>query len=385
MPKFTIVRAGQKISETTASGERIELGSARTCAVYIDDLLIALKQAAFVRSKAGEPFHLEPLSRLPALKMDGVAVEGVVPVRDGATIQVEGYEVRIQYLPGELAVAGGVPSAEALSPREPEIARDLPLPPPLEPELPPPLDLAEAESPLRQPMGRESPLPTPPISSDREKTVFVQRIGKLVAIGGPLRGQQWDLAIGETRIGRDPAQNHIVVRLDAQGGVDNSISRRHASIHVVGNQVFVEDQHSAAGTFIAGRQLPPGERVAIKNQDVIEIRSAKESTLLRLELPGVAAPQPSALPREPLREPVRERPVETPRYREEPIPVGEDEGDRERMAGRRRRRPGRTDYDENPFVPMEGTRGRGSLPRWVWIVVAVVAVLVVGTLLVLAL
>jgi len=379
MPKFTIIREGRKIDEITASGDRIELGSARSCAVSLDDLLISLKQAALVRGKAGEPYRIEPMSRLPAFTLDGATVDQPLPVQDGATVEIEGYQIKIHYLSGE--IAGTAPRVS-----EPgAAAADQALPPPLEPDLPPPLEPGEPALSAAVPTSTVPPIrhETPATAGDLDKTVFVRRVGKLVAIGGPLAGQHWDLASGETKIGRDPAQNHVVIRLDAQGQVDNSISRRHASVHVMGEKVFVEDQKSAAGTFVAGRQLPPSQKVEIKDQDVIEIRSSKDSTFLRLELLRSTAPPPPPIARpEPVAAPVREPAPAAPRH-DELVPADEGEGS-ERAAGRRRRRTTRADYDENPFMPMEQKQGGRARPRWMW-VVAAAALLVIGALVILVL
>ena len=54
MPQFTILRDGQIVDEVTLEGERIEMGSAHTCQLFIDDLLIALKQAVFTKVESGD-------------------------------------------------------------------------------------------------------------------------------------------------------------------------------------------------------------------------------------------------------------------------------------------------------------------------------------------
>ena len=45
MPTFTISKDGQTLNTVKLEGERIELGSANTCKLFIDDLLISLHQA----------------------------------------------------------------------------------------------------------------------------------------------------------------------------------------------------------------------------------------------------------------------------------------------------------------------------------------------------
>jgi pSer/pThr/pTyr-binding forkhead associated (FHA) protein len=219
-----------------------------------------------------------------------------------------------------------------------------------------------------------------------ERTVFVRRVGRLQATAGPLKGQHWDLKSGETRIGRESGQNDIVIRFDAQGNVDNSVSRRHASVHVTGDRVYVEDVGSAAGTFVNGIQVPARQRVEVKGQDLIEIRSSRESTLLRVELirgstppvPPTPSPQPAAaMPPRPA-EPVH---VASPPRHESPA-LGDFAAEEPPVVRRRRRE---SSAAENPFVPLEESRSKGGIPRWGWIVAGVGILLLVVVILLIVL
>jgi pSer/pThr/pTyr-binding forkhead associated (FHA) protein len=207
-----------------------------------------------------------------------------------------------------------------------------------------------------------------------ERTVFVRRVGRLVATAGPLKGQHWDLKSGETRIGRESGQNDIVIRFDAQGNVDNSVSRRHASVHVVGDRVYVEDAGSAAGTFVNGNAIPPRQRVEVKAQDLIEIRSSRESTLLRVELGRESAPaSPAATPQQVPPQAPPPRPAEPaapsiPAPRHEPPALGDFAAEEPPVVRRRRRE---SSAAENPFVPLDEPRTSGKIPRWGWIVAGV--------------
>ncbi len=380
MPRFTITREGKPVSQTDAHGERIELGSARTCQVLIDDLLISLKQAAFVRGSTSEVFLLEPVSRVPAFSLNGVVVEISTEVPDGAVLTIEGYEVRIDYLPGEIvsvstpAVVPAPAVSQRVKPAEP------PLPPPLEPDLPPPLEVS-------QPRISESTVISPVITqksenADMERTVFVRRVGRLVATSGPLNGHAWDLKSGETRIGRESGQNDIVIRFDAQGNVDSSISRRHASVHVTGERVFVEDAGSAAGTFVNGIVVPPRQRVEVKAQDLIEIRSSRQSTLLRVELDRHSGPAVSHPPPPPQPAPMVAEPLRTPAPTHH-SPQSGDLAAEEAPVVRRRRRE--TNAADNLFVPLEETRRSGKIPTWGWIAAGAGVLLLIVIILLVAL
>jgi pSer/pThr/pTyr-binding forkhead associated (FHA) protein len=386
MPRFTITRDGKPIGQVDAHGDRIELGSARTCQVLIDDLLISLKQAAFVRNSTADNFHVEAVSRVPAFSLDGQVVESPVEVRDGAVLTIEGYEIAIAYLPGEVVSASAPVSAAGGQVRSYAPAVEQPLPPPLEPDLPPPLEASQpkiAEVSVTAPLV--APVSTPkPDNADMDRTVFVRRVGKLVATAGPLNGQAWDLKSGETRIGRESGQNDIVIRFDAQGNVDNSISRRHASVHVVGDRIFVEDAGSAAGTFVNGSAVASRQRVEVRSQDLIEIRSSRESTLLRIELantPSPLAPSPAPVP-PPIPIAAEPPPVRTPAPIHDAPRQGDFGAEEPPVVRRRRREPSAAD---NPFVPLEEPRSGGKIPKWGWIVVGAGVILLIVIVLLIAL
>lgn len=384
MPRFTITQDGKPVSQVDAHGDRIDLGSARNAQVQIDDLLISLKQAMFVRTTATELYRVEPTSRIPAFTLNGEVVEQPAEVPDGAVLAVEGYRIRIDYLPGEIATQAPPATARPAPPLTPQP----PLPPPLEPDLPPPLEASQPGTPS----AATSPGMTAPSTgpADMERTVFVRRIGKLTATAGPLKGQQWDLKSGETRIGRESGQNDIVIRFDAQGNIDNSISRRHASVHVTGDRVYVEDVGSAAGTFVNGNAVPAQQRVEVRAQDLIEIRSSRESTLLRVEIASakvapVMAPaqsQPAVAPNVPPAARPAE-PVATSAPRHESPGLG-DLGAEEPPVVRRRRRDRETNAADNVFVPLESPRGSGRIPRWGWIVAGAGILLLIIVILLIA-
>ncbi len=383
MPKFTIAKDGRIVGQIDAHGDRIEMGSARTCQVQIDDLLISLKQATFVKPAGSSSYFVEPVSRIPVLSVNGIPLTDRTEISDGALLAIEGYTITVNYVAGEF---GATPAGAAVvSPRAVASvtpANEPPLPPPLEPDLPPPLEPSNPVIP--------APVVTAPVApssdnADMERTVFVRRIGRIAAVSGPLSGKHWDLKSGETRIGREQGQNDIVVRFDSQGNVDNSVSRRHASIHVVGDRVFVEDVGSAAGTFVNGSSVPTRQRVEIRGGDQVEIRSSRESTVLRIELdrPAVSTaapapqPAPSAQPNmQP--EPVRVAPA-APMH--DPV-VADLRADDPPIERRRRRADaGR----ENIFVPIDEPRKSGKIPTWGWIVAGAGLLLLIVILILIAL
>ena len=391
MPRFTITRDGKSVSQIDAHGNRIELGSARTCQVLVDDLLISLKQAAFARGSNSEKYMVEPVSRVPSFSLDGVPVEGPMEVREGAVLTIEGYTITIGYLPGEIVSASAPMPAAPVGSVRAEVIRppdDPPLPPPLEPDLPPPLEESHPKVtpvPVADPVTAHAPAPRSD-SADMERTVFVRRVGKLIATAGPLNGHTWDLKSGETRIGRESGQNDIVIRFDAQGNVDNSVSRRHASVHVIGDKVFIEDAGSAAGTFLNGMAVPSRQRVEVHSQDLIEIRSSRESTLLRVELDRAGAPasaKPASAPPVP---PVAVTPEPPPLRTPAPVHDAPRPGDyaaEEPPVVRRRRRESAP--ADNLFVPLDEPRKGSRIPKWGWIAAGAGIVLLIVIILLVAL
>lgn len=418
MPKFTITRNGQTVKMLTLDGERIEMGSSQICPVFIDDLLISLKQAAFVKRPEG--YWVEPMARIPVFFLNGKQVDGPIRLESGAEIDVEGYKIRVDF---ERAAPDHLqPDVGVAVPLEPPTVTAESVPPPLEPPplssipqahppsgvartsgsgpSPAPLSTTRPPDTLPPPLSELGIATAPPLktaasaggakSDDEQKTVFVvpaKSIGELVAVAGPLKGKKWPLFPGEIKIGRNKEQNDIAIYLDPSGAPDKSISRRHASIHVEKGAAYVEDHGSVAGTFVNQRQLTPKQRTLLKSGDQLEIRSAKESTVFRLELDmaatGPPRPMPTSMERgaltlepslpppldtlQPKPAPLREsHPIVTPDF----APTREPARQAEPPAEPERRRPrerARGASDDNFFLPVEEPSGWQRIPMWGWV------------------
>lgn len=436
MPTFTITKDGQTLDTVTLEGERIELGSANTCKLFIDDLLISLHQAAFLKTPDG--YDIEPIARTPQFTMNGEPVSERTPLAPGAVIAIEGYEIHVDGGAGASGASSSAASKPAPPPPRPEPPQPAPEPPPplppleepmpaatatpeplpplppLEPEppkatppkessqppLPPPLppipeplfaEDAPPKAPSSAPSSEPPPLPPlppldPPPSKPKAeaKTQYVapvKPIGQLVVTKGPLKGRSWPIAGTEIKIGREQGQNDILVRFDAKGEIDTSISRRHASILIEGDYAFLQDQGSVAGTFVNGKQAAKGTRVPLRSGDEIEIRSAKESTVFRVELgtsespaaPPQPTPEPSYAPPPPPPSPAP-GPPPSPHYETPPEPPrrAEREPRREREPSRRRERRGGFD-DDNPFAPVEPQ----GMPPWVWFAIGGAVIVII--------
>lgn len=436
MPTFTIHRDGQTDSSVQLDGDRIEMGSANTCQVFIDDLLISLHQAVFIRTESG--YDVEPLAKTPQFKLNGQPVTSRTPVTPGSTIEVEGYTIKIDMEGAPKAArqpSATPPPPKPAAPPKPAPAPPAPPkpaapPPPIKnqagddlPPVPPPLDLGDLAAPAKPsppppppPAQPKQPAPAPPpqpaepppppplegFDDPSQKTeFFAAPVGQLVATQGPLKGRSYPMRAGEMRIGRDQEKNDVVIRTDVKGEVDKSISRRHASLFIEGTAVYVEDQGSVAGTFLNGQQLAPKQRTPVKAGDQIEIRSAKESTVFRVELAGqptpptpspAPAPEPRPAPPPPPRQaappPPSPAPPPPPRPERQPAdgqswsgpqydrPEPSAEAEEDRPRSRRRRRTGASD-NVNPFEQVGGGGGMSDVPIWAWIAIAAVVVAVI--------
>lgn len=103
----------------------------------------------------------------------------------------------------------------------------------------------------------------------------------LIAIYGPYVGKKYRLNPGVTRIGRDQALNDIVIRENARGQVDSSISRRHATIYLENNNYYIMDKRSKTRTRVNQKQLGEEDVMQLYPYDEIEIVSDQKSTIFR--------------------------------------------------------------------------------------------------------
>jgi two-component system cell cycle response regulator len=87
----------------------------------------------------------------------------------------------------------------------------------------------------------------------------------LVLLMGPsgLMGKQWTLDRGEVYVGR---AGECDISVD-----EKSLSKRHAQLTRIGEQVHIIDLHSTNGTEIAGNKLTPNNPVILSNDDHIKL------------------------------------------------------------------------------------------------------------------
>ena len=103
----------------------------------------------------------------------------------------------------------------------------------------------------------------------------------LVVISGPLQDHRFKLIKGPNRIGRDRQKNDIIVRLDRKGEVDTSISREHAVVDYTDGVFYLSDTKSQMRTRLNDRTISTDEVLPLKEGDLIEISSVRESTVFK--------------------------------------------------------------------------------------------------------
>jgi pSer/pThr/pTyr-binding forkhead associated (FHA) protein/outer membrane protein assembly factor BamB len=108
----------------------------------------------------------------------------------------------------------------------------------------------------------------------------------LLGIYGPYQGTKFKLTLPVTRIGRDRKLNDIVIRKNSKGKIDQTVSRRHASITCKNDSFYVTDKRSKTRTFVNTKKLAVNDEVLIQPGDELEIVSGDQSHIFRLVRTG---------------------------------------------------------------------------------------------------
>ncbi|NIR52495.1 FHA domain-containing protein, partial [candidate division KSB1 bacterium] len=103
----------------------------------------------------------------------------------------------------------------------------------------------------------------------------------VLGIYGYYLGKKFRITAPETRIGRDRKLNHIVIKRNSKGKIDQSVSRRHAKITYKNNKYKLTDKRSKSRTYINQKKLGTDEEVELRTGDEIEIISDRKSHILR--------------------------------------------------------------------------------------------------------
>ncbi|MFQ5822658.1 MAG: FHA domain-containing protein [bacterium] len=135
-------------------------------------------------------------------------------------------------------------------------------------------------------------IPTPKLDAKDDRLTYKEQplnettTHYLLGIYGPYVGKKFKLKHPETRIGRDRKFNDIVIRKNSKGDLDQSVSRRHATIVFENNKFNVIDKRSKSRTYVNQKKLDVNDKVCIVPGDEIEILSDKKSHIFRLVREG---------------------------------------------------------------------------------------------------
>ena len=103
---------------------------------------------------------------------------------------------------------------------------------------------------------------------------------QLVVVEGPIQGQVFDLAADSQTLGRHDACEIVLPSV--------TVSRRHATIHRQGSQLFIVDEDSSNGVYINGAKIPAGQSCSLQHGDILRLGEfmllVKHETTLKSQL-----------------------------------------------------------------------------------------------------
>jgi hypothetical protein len=123
------------------------------------------------------------------------------------------------------------------------------------------------------------PNPTEPQQSTTGSNLAatrLERFGTLEVISGPLAGKRFAIPEGGLVLGRDPARCAIVLPID-------SISKEHAWVVPVDNQVVIIDRGSANGTYVNSTDSARVDQAPLRSGDRIYLGKSNPSVLAYLQ------------------------------------------------------------------------------------------------------
>ncbi len=126
----------------------------------------------------------------------------------------------------------------------------------------------------------ELPGPQSPMVTEKETNCY------LLGINGYYLGRKFRIRKSRTRIGRDQKLNDIVIRKNTKGSLDQSVSRRHATVNFKKNEYFISDKRSKTRTRLNRHVITEGEEIRIHPSDEVEIISDRKNHIFRFVKEG---------------------------------------------------------------------------------------------------
>ncbi len=250
--------------------DEITIGRQEGNTIRLTERNVSRRHARFQRREGGQYF-VEDLSSYTGTKVNGLPINGAVPVKEGDHVSIGDYKLSIKIERPAGATLGHQQAAASPIPPAPvvPVAPFPRVPTPMGiPAMPPPVTPAMAVPPVATPLPPLAPAadpidgaPTIPVRAMVEQAPAASGPpARLVVITSPLQGQEHPLDRPSMVIGRTP-ENDIVVN-------HKSISRHHAKIVRDGERYVVVDLESANGVRVNGAQF---DRVDLNPGDVIEL------------------------------------------------------------------------------------------------------------------
>lgn len=122
-----------------------------------------------------------------------------------------------------------------------------------------------AEPVAPAPVAPVAPAPAAPVASGKP------RAWKLACVEGFRLGKEYLLYKEDMLIGRTDAESDIFPELEMTDQDDGYVSRRHARIYTLGEQVAIEDMGGENGTLVDGRPIPAFKRIPLREGQVIRL------------------------------------------------------------------------------------------------------------------
>lgn len=288
MPKILVKRKAEVFQEfeIPREVEKLNVGTEKNNHLVIDDKKVSMNHLQVIRQ--GHHYFIKDLRSAFGTFLNGQQVEQPSLVKHGDEIQI-GQHTLI-FLDDEAApkaradanALSGLDDAE-LDLNQFDINDEISTPlPPIENIQATSFNLELDNYGAKHPVTPRTPIPQMTGNFPQSKDAVTKTDTFLLAIYGPYTGKKFQLTSGETKIGRDTKLNDIIIRLDKDGKVDPSISRRHATISYVNGDYFISDKRSKTRTYVNQNRLGENDKYKLNFGDEIEVVSDQQSTIFRV-------------------------------------------------------------------------------------------------------
>jgi hypothetical protein len=216
-----------------------------------------------------EPVPLEPIPEPPVLEALPVTAEPIPAIAEPMPVVAEAVAVEaVEAMPVE-------PMPVEAMPLEPVAPPAPPPPPPAPPAAaptPPPTPVAAAPAPPpAAPMAPPAPVAAAPAAPTGDGKLPDGAQPRLLVLRGQKPKAEYAIYEGLNFVGRAD-EKPVDIDLEEQEPPDRIwCSRQHCCISFEGNTLAIEDLNSANGTFVNRARIYPGQKQALKVNDIVQI------------------------------------------------------------------------------------------------------------------